>query len=166
MLIFIACLLALLLAPLCLRGDALHNLLVERTGEAFRQGGFEVRLEHGIRLSDNRTDYVDLFARRGTSTVVCEIETSARYVLVNVAKAEALGLPLWVVVPNRKVLSAVARRLKRAGYDLRKRPIRILLQAEVHQEVMSSFPLFSAANAEKKNEKEHSGRENDGGSRG
>ena len=136
-----------------MRGDPFHNYLVEKAAAAFVHCGFDVALEHRIPLDDGRVDYVDLLACRGEFSIACEVETSARYVLVNTAKAEALGLILWIVVTNRKVLSNVVRKLATRPDPPKGREIQILLPGEILQVVMNSFPLFSPVNAPGKNRK-------------
>ena len=88
-----------------MRGKAFHNYLVGLAANVFCRTGFEVHFEYGLKLSDGRADYVDLLARKEGLSIICEIETTSRHVLDNVAKAESLNMPLWVVVPNRKVKS-------------------------------------------------------------
>ena len=136
-----------------MRGDTLHNSLVAKAGEIFSDFGFETTLECGIPLDDGRIDFVDLVAEHGDCLVACEVETTPRGVLSNSAKAGALNLPLWILVPNRKVRLAV---LKKLGISSRKpgdREIKILLLGQLHEELMNCFPLFSPANRQREKKK-------------
>ena len=137
----------------CMRGDTFHNRLVEQTAQVFRRAGFEVHTEHAMRLEDDRIDFADIFAKRGTRGVICEIETTPRNVLVNAAKAGAAGMPLWIVVPTRKVRSAVTKRLQHAGFKLGGKRIQVLLQAEVVKRLRNCFPPFSVASRSRENRK-------------
>jgi hypothetical protein len=137
---------ALLFLPLWLRGGALHNYLVAQAGEVFRQTGFQVAVEQAFTIEDGTLDFIDLVARRGNCVICVEIETSARYVLVNATKANALGLPLWIIVPDRKVYAAVTKKLATASYRPAGQEIYILLLSELYQVVKKCFPLFSPVN--------------------
>ena len=84
----------LLAHPMLLRGAMFHNHIVTETDSIFRRAGFDTFTEHAIRLNDGRLDFVDILVQRGNHQLCIEIETTARNVLDNAAKAEALGLPL------------------------------------------------------------------------
>jgi predicted RecB family endonuclease len=128
-----------------MRGDAFHNHLVQETASALREAGFEVVAEHSVRLPDGRCDFVDLLATRHGKRLAVEIETTTRNVLVNAVRAQSAGLPLWIVVPTRKVRSAALKQLKRAGLRPSGGGIQVLLQVEVRQHLQECFPLFSTA---------------------
>ena len=145
------------LVALCavrLRGDAFHNFLVQDAVQSFRGAGFEVTTERALRLESGETDYVDVLAERADLTVCCEVETSARYTLVNARKAAALGLPLVVVVPSRKLRSSVIRKLGRRSERPGRHGIRVLLLSELRQRLANCFPFFPPANAQGKNKKQ------------
>ena len=143
----------LLLAPLCLRGGAFHNHLVHRAEATFARAGCRTWLDYPLPLADGRNDFVDLLVHRGNCLLCVESETSLRHVLANAAKADALGLPLWIVVPTRNVKRAVAGRLENTPYRPGGLRIYVLLLSELPQTVTSCFPLFSAANALRENRK-------------
>jgi hypothetical protein len=136
-----------------LRGKAFHSHLAAQVARDFLRAGFRVWPEYGLRLSDGRRDFVDLLAGREGVTIACEVETTARHVLENVAKAQALRLTLWIVVSNRKVASAVARKVRKMSRTPVAAPIQILLVGEVFQRLTSCIPSFSAANSGPKNRK-------------
>ena len=100
-----------------MRGDGFHNHLVRSAERLFIAAGFETATEHRMVLPDGRVDYIDLLAWRDRMQIACEVETTPRYVAVNVAKAAALGLPLLVLAPTRAVHRAVLHRLRAAGFD-------------------------------------------------
>ena len=143
----------LLTTIMLLRGGKLHEYLVLETENIFRKAGFKTRQECPQRLSDGSLDFVDILAERNDFLICIEIETSARYVVTNAKKAEKLGLPLIVVVPNKKVQKAVKSKLRKAKIKPGKTRIYILLLDQVKQHVTNYFPLFSQVNAYRKNKK-------------
>ena len=142
----IAILAAVLLVPVSVRGQRLHNHIVAEAATIASREGWKVAVEHPLRLPDQGLDFVDLLLLREPVTFAVEVETTARYVRVNAAKAAALDLPLLVLVPNRKVGSTVRRVLDQAGYRPGGRPIQILRLGELSQVLTNCFPLISAAN--------------------
>ena len=142
-----------LLLPLSLRGKAIHNYMVYEAESIFRQAGFNTWLEYGIHLLDGKLIFVDLMAQRGSYIFCVEIETSARHILDTAAKVDTFGLPLWVIVPNRKVKRAIIRKLEKHPYRPGGLTIYFLLLDELKQAVMNYFPLFSPAYATRENRK-------------
>ncbi len=136
-----------------MRGGPLHNYLVARAGDVFSADGFEVRMECPLHLDDGRIDFVDLLASRGGCVVACEVETTARHVLINIDKARALALPLLIIVPNRKVYRAVVGKVRSASPAGGKAAIIFLTLCELPQALRNCFPLFSQANVRRKNGK-------------
>lgn len=137
---------------LFLRGGALHNHLVLETESIFKRAGFNTQQEYPQRLPDGRLDFIDLLVERGNCMICVEIETSARYVLTNAAKADQIGLPLIVIVPNRKVKMAVQKKLAQSQITAGGLSIYILLLSQVEKGFTNFFPLFSSVN-EWKNKK-------------
>lgn len=143
----------LAILALFLRGESLHNYLVLESEGILQGAGFETHQEHPQKLPDGGLDFVDLLAKKAGLIVCIEVETSARHVLTNAAKAEQLGLPLIVIVPTRKIQKSVQNKLssstiKPAGCD-----IYILLLSQLRQELTNCFPLFSSANEGRENKK-------------
>jgi hypothetical protein len=143
----------LTILALFLRGDKLHNYLVLESENILQDGGFETFQEHPETLPDGRTDFIDLLGKRGDFLVCIEVETTARYARINAIKAQQLGLPLVVIVPNRSVRKSVQNKFDQAGLRPGGYDIYILLLAQLKQEVMNYFPLFSAANTNGKTKK-------------
>ncbi len=147
------CLFVILTSILFLRGGKLHEYLVLETESVFRKAGFKTRQEHPRRLPDGRLDFIDLMAECGDFIICVEIETTARYVVTNAKKAEELGLPLIVVVPNRQVQKAVRNKLRKLKIKPNKNRIYILLLNQLQQHVTNCFSLFSLANEQRENKK-------------
>jgi hypothetical protein len=98
------------------------------------------------------TTYFDVFAQRGSVALAFEVETTSRHAVDNARKASLVGIPLWFVVPRRRLKLELTRKLK--PLDLRPggEPIKILLLAQLEQELRNYLSLFIPAN--KQNRKE------------
>lgn len=144
---------ALAILALFLRGGNLHNYLVLESEGIFRDAGFETHQEHSKKLPDGGVDFIDLLAKKGDFMICIEVETSARYVLTNAAKAQQLELPLIVIVPTRKVKKAVQNKLSNSAIKPAGCDIYILLLSQLRQELTDCFSLFSPANEGRKNKK-------------
>lgn len=97
--------------PLFVRGGGFHGLLVDQAADILRSDDWQVMLEHPLPLPDGKTNYVDVYAKREGQVLLIEVETTPRYAQVNVAKAQQLHLPLWLLTPDQQVRSAIIRRL-------------------------------------------------------
>lgn len=136
---------SLLLIPR-MRGGLLHNHLVAMAAKVFKAFGLEARTECPLRLQDGRLDFVDLLVWGGNHAVACEVETTPRHVLANVEKAQALELPLWVIVPNRRICRTVSRKVWRSWSGRVGPVIKFLTIPQLPQAVVDCLPLFSPAN--------------------
>ena len=99
-----------------MRGKTLHKYMAQKAAEGLTSLGFEVSVEYPICLAGGGKDYVDLIVSCCAFDLAIEIETTPRNVPSNAAKANELGLQLWVVTPNRTISSAIARKLKRSAF--------------------------------------------------
>ena len=142
---------ALTTLALFLRGGNLHNYLVLESEGILQGAGFNTHQECPKKLPDGDLDFVDLLAEREGFVVCIEVETSARHVLRNAAKAELLELPLVVIIPSRKVKKAVQNKLNNSNIRPGNHDIYILMLAQLKQELTNCFPLFSSANEPWKN---------------
>lgn len=150
---FTAISIVMVILALFLRGGILHNYLVIASEDIFQNAGFDTHQECPIKLPDGGLDFVDLLAEKNGFLVCIEVETTARYVLTNAAKAEQLGLPLVVVVPTRKVKLAVQNKLSKTNVKPGGHDIYILMLTQLKQELTNCFPLFSSANTGRENKK-------------
>ena len=139
--------------PLCLRGGAFHNHMVHEAESIFRKIGFATWLEHGIRLPDGRLDFVDLLVQRGNCILCVEIETTSRNILQTATKADSLGLPLWIIVPNRKIRDSVNRKLERVPVRPGGLKIYVLLLNQLNQTLTNYFSKNSPVNSTRENRK-------------
>lgn len=96
-----------------MRGDFLHTrVLVAQVAELLYAFGAVVHLEHYTRM-EGSFGYVDILARLGSYTIVCEAELSPDRAPKDVEKARALNADLLlIVVPQKRVGEAIDRRLK------------------------------------------------------
>lgn len=127
-----------------LRGGTFHNYLAHQAATTLRRAGCRVSYEHPLFLTDGRRNDVDLLVSRNGQRWICEVETTARHAQDNAAKAQLAGLPLWIIVPTRRLRQNVRRKLDLNSGS--KVPIKILLPDQVLSELTRCFPLFSAAN--------------------
>jgi hypothetical protein len=155
MTIFLIIIVLLFLAtPMNLRGQIFHNFLVNQTKNIFMDQGFIVHTEYRLPAEKGRSDFVDILAYRERTVLLVEVETSVRHVLDNAAKAQQVNLPLWIIVPNRKVRLGVVKTLKFHPYRPGGLAIQIPVISELFQRLMKCFPNFPAANSEGKTGKQ------------
>ena len=117
----------------------MHNHLAKEVELVFKYSGFEVTPECGIPLENGRIDFVDLLVQRDDCWIACEVETTCRNALSNVIKAKPLDMPLWILVPNGKVRSAVQRRLRQAGHSVGRDKVQIFLLGQLPKAISDCF---------------------------
>lgn len=139
--------LSMALVGSCMRGECFHNFLVEKSALGFQEVGFSTTLECPVHLRDGRIDFIDILAIKGAIKIACEVETTPRYVLVNVEKALALALPVWIVVPTRSIEKVIERKLLQALPEPHRSRICILLPDQLEQALTHCFPTVPSANA-------------------
>lgn len=127
-----------------MQGDPLHNYVGNETEGTLTSLDWRVWLEFCVR-KETITNYMDIFATKAGLAIGFEIETTARHVLDNCRKAELVGIPLWIIVPNKRVLKSVTNKL--SGQHIRPagHQIKILLLSELKQELTNYISLFIAA---------------------
>ncbi len=139
--------------PLCLRGGAFHNHMVREAESVFRRNGFATWLEHGIRLPDGRLDFVDLLVQLGNCILCVEIETTSRNILQTATKTDSLGLPLWIIVPNRKIRDSINRKLEQVPVRPGGLKIYVLLLNQLNQTLTKYYPQISPVKGIRENRK-------------
>ena len=131
-----------------MRGDPLHNFMApEVQGIADRFCDF-TSLECRFR-KNGVTTFFDVFARRGAISLAFEIETTSRHAVDNAQKACAVGVPMWIVVPRRRLRRKLFRQLDSLELRPGNEPIKILLLGQVEQELTNYLSLFIPANRER-----------------
>ena len=93
-----------------MRGGAFHNKMVEEVASVLVVQGWKVETEFCLR-SNGVVTFFDVYAIKDGREIAVEVETSARHVVDNVKKAQAVGVEVWIVVPSRRVKRAAERRL-------------------------------------------------------
>lgn len=117
----------------------MHNHLAKEAELVFKRSGFEVTPECGIAMENGRIDFIDLLAQQDDCWIACEVETTNRNVLSNIIKAKPLDMPLWILVPNGKVHSAVQRRLRQAGQSVGRDKVQIFLLGQLPKAISDYF---------------------------
>jgi hypothetical protein len=117
-----------------MRGKYFHNALADRAQKIFSNNGWQVHKEYGCRRN-GITTYFDLYAVKENHVIACEIETTSRHIIDNVAKALSTGICLWVVVPTRAVLCQAKQKLSSSTIDTNQKTVRILLFSQLETEV-------------------------------
>ena len=161
-LLHLTILLAYATLALTLRGGGFHNYLVGEAEMVLREMGFETAREHPETLPGGGKNFVDLLARREGLTVCIEAETTARNVLSNAIKADQIGCPLIVLVPNAKVRKAVVRKLSSGELRPGGCPICILFLGQLKQWVMNYLHLNAPANGDGENRKSNQSNQQEG----
>jgi len=115
-----------------MRGKPFHTLMAYQIKAILDRFFEDVRLEYRRRGNNIVTD-LDLFARRGSTTLAVEIETTDRHALDNARKAAAVGVLLCIIVPTRALQRRLVRRLAPLGLRPGGRPICVLLLGQLEQ---------------------------------
>ena len=117
-----------------MRGKDFHNTLADRAKAIFISHNWQVYTEYRYR-HNNITTYFDLYAVKENIAIACEIETTPRHVIDNVAKALSTGVCVWVIVPTRAVLCKAKQKLASSNINTSRKPIRILLFSQLEADV-------------------------------
>ena len=115
-----------------MRGNPFHNKLVEDAEYIFSEFGWKTCTEQVFRIGSTTT-YFDLFARDGPLKIACEIETTSRHAVDNLRKAQAIGMPLWIIVPTRGVRQQIQRSLRCKPVFSGGKPVVVILPDELEQ---------------------------------
>jgi hypothetical protein len=100
----------------------------------FEHFGWHTSTEHRFR-ANGTTTYIDLLAVIHRYRLACEIETTPRHALDNARKAQAVGIPLWFVVPTRKVKRQITNKLKTQNLTPGDERFKVLLIGELDNEL-------------------------------
>jgi len=115
-----------------MRGKPFHNKLVKDVEYLFSEFGWETDTERRFCIG-GITTYFDLFARDGPLKVACEIETTCRHAIDNLKKSQAVGMPLWIIVPTRSIRQQVQRSLGNKMVCSGGKPVAVILPDELKQ---------------------------------
>ena len=120
-----------------MRGGLFHNHLVSQAAVIFREAGCVVRCEQALTLKGGQKVFVDLLACRAGLVLAGEVETTARHAGRAGAKARSLNVPVWLIVPSRRVRAELLRKIGPLAPDRDVGPIQILLPGELAQRLSS-----------------------------
>jgi len=128
-----------------MRGDPFHNFLAKTTKQIVSQFLDQVYLEYCFSRDESKA-FFDVFGRKGNLVLAFEVETTGRHAVDNAKKAAIAGVPLWFVVPDRRVKSEITRTLNPLAIKPAGEVIKILLLGQLRQELKSYVSLFIPAN--------------------
>ena len=124
-----------------MRGKYFHNALADKAQKIFSNNGWQVHKEYGCRRN-GVTTYFDLYAVKENHVIACEIETTVRHAVDNIAKALSTGICLWVIVPTRAVLCQAKQKLDDSKLNFNQNTVKILLLSQLEKEI-KYFSNFS-----------------------
>ena len=108
-----------------MRGGWLHNQIVQRLASVLLALGWQVFVEHPIRVA-SRVLFADVYADNGSHTLLLEVELSPDRVHADIEKAiGAEADVLWIVTPEPRLTSAIHRKAVTCCNNLRVTNLRI-----------------------------------------
>jgi hypothetical protein len=133
-----------------MRGDPLHNYKAVYLKEMLCTLPVLIFLEYLMR-KNNITAFFDLLIKVGKFQLAVEIETTRRHLLDNARKAHALNIPVWFVVPTRKLQTQALKMLEPLNLMPGGQPIKVFLLAQAANELRNYVSLIIAANNSENN---------------
>jgi len=115
-----------------MRGQTLHNLIVARAKRLMEDSFDQAWTEHKCHRNGTIT-FFDLFGQTGAVQLAIEVETTVRHAVDNARKAEAVGVPVWFVVPQRQLQRTLQSKFQTLDLTPRGEPIKILLLGQLRQ---------------------------------
>lgn len=130
-----------------MRGGFVHNLVMVATLAADALSvGCEVAFEVAVKLASSM-GFIDIVIRKAEMLISVEAERSARRIMNDLKKAEAIDADeLWLVVPTARVACTVRRRLAEVELKFEKPRIFVLTLGQARQRLALFFPLNSVPN--------------------
>ena len=115
-----------------MRGEQFHNQLASAVGDEIAGLVSSVQPEFMVRRH-GATTFFDLFVQCGPLELGIEVETTLRHARENIRKAMAVGIPVWVVVPRRKMKQRLQAWVKSTQGKPPWPGIKILLLGEIRK---------------------------------
>lgn len=128
-----------------MRGNLFHKRLAQKAQITFENFDWRISIEHRVH-ANGTTTFFDLFAEINHYKLACEIETTPRHAIDNARKAQAVGMPLWFLVPTRKVKRQIAGKLNNQNLAPGGEPIKVLILSELENELACSQPWKQPGN--------------------
>ena len=128
-----------------MRGQFLHNYKVEWIRTKLIPYPVQVRVEGRIKRN-GMTAYFDLLLQIQAILLAIEIETSARHIDDTAIKAAVIDIPLWIIVPTRRIKKQVEHKLAHLNVAPGGESIKLLLLGQVEKELTIYLSLFITAN--------------------
>lgn len=120
-----------------MRGRAKHNMMVERAKVPMDDVFENVGTEYSYQRNGTVT-FFDLFGWTGILCLAIEVETTLRRAVDNARKAQAVGVPLWFIVAERRLKRQLQGKLDRLNLAPGGQPIKILLLGQL-PEALSDY---------------------------
>lgn len=125
----------------------MHNCTAEKAKATAGLVFDFVACEYGLR-TNGVTTFFDVFVQQGPITLAIEVETTSRHAIDNARKAAVVGVPMWIIVPLRRLKIQIAGKLAPLGLRPGGEPIKILLLGQLEQELTNYLSLNIAANTQ------------------
>jgi hypothetical protein len=130
-----------------MRGQFLHNYKAEWIRTKLIPTPVQVQMECRIRRN-GITAYFDLLLQIQDVLLAIEIETSARHIHDTAMKAAIIDIPLWIVVPTRRIKEQARQKLAHLNVAPGGEPIKLSLLGQIENELMNYLSLFITANSD------------------
>ncbi|HBG25843.1 MAG: hypothetical protein A2Y10_08330 [Planctomycetes bacterium GWF2_41_51] len=129
-----------------MRGETLHNFMVARTKLFLIGILWKVFTE--FKISQNGViNYADILAIYSNLAIIFEIETTSRHIIDNCLKAQAVNIPLCIIVPDTALLKTASAKLDKLDIKPGGCRIKLFRLNQLHNEVTNYLSLFIAANS-------------------
>ena len=129
-----------------MRGNLFHNYLVQQTKMVLIAFGWQVYPEYCIQRNGVIT-YFDLLANKDHFLLGLEIETTARHIIDNAVKANAVGIDVWFILPTRNLRKKARKKLATVNIRPTDKNIQLLLPGQVAQALTDYLSPTIAANS-------------------
>ena len=128
-----------------MRGRYLHTHKAEYLENELSVYPVGLYPEYRIRRNGVTADF-DFVLKTDAFWWAIEIETTIRHLVDNAKKAAAVNIPLWIVVPTRRMKNQAVCKLSPLNLTPGGEPIKLFLLSDVHKEVRNYLSLFIPAN--------------------
>lgn len=119
-----------------MRGQILHNTMAKDAETTLENYFTQVHPEYKC-CKNGIITFFDLFARQQLFVLALQIETTARHGVDNAIKAQAVGIPLWIIVPATKIKIRLSHKLNLLQLNPGGEEIKILLLGQLRRELQT-----------------------------
>jgi glutaredoxin-related protein len=130
-----------------MRGKVFHNYMVNRTSVLLKTLGWIAFLEY-LLCRNGTTNFVDIMGMHSNFQMAFEIETTTRHILDNCRKAEAVGIPLCIIVPTPHIYRIACRQVNTLNGTPGGYSIKVFKVSQLEQGLREYLSFFIAANSQ------------------